>query len=76
MTDLSIFHYFFLIQKFLQAYLDSIRSDLLESTFQSLRGSDLPYSQLLGTPSMPSRYSSAVSSVNSPTISMSEVSNG
>ncbi|XP_050381044.1 uncharacterized protein LOC126798200 isoform X2 [Argentina anserina] len=54
------------------AYPDSLRSDLLESTFQSLRGSDLPFSQLLGTPSMPSRYSSAVSSVNSSTISMSE----
>ncbi|XP_062009032.1 uncharacterized protein LOC133725695 isoform X2 [Rosa rugosa] len=54
------------------AYPDSMRSDLLESTFQSLRGSDLPFSQLLGTPSMSSRYSSAVSSVNSPTISMSE----
>ncbi|KAM5580044.1 hypothetical protein ABKV19_009669 [Rosa sericea] len=54
------------------AYPDSMRSDLLESTFQSLRGSDPPFSQLLGTPSMSSRYSSAVSSVNSPTISMSE----
>nr|XP_011467574.1 PREDICTED: uncharacterized protein LOC101307606 isoform X2 [Fragaria vesca subsp. vesca] len=54
------------------AYSDSLPSDFLESTIQSLRGSDLPFSQLLGTPSMPSRYSSAASSVNTPTISMSE----
>lgn len=43
------------------AYSDSMRSDLLES-----------YSQLLVTPSVPSRYSSAISSINNPTISVSE----
>ncbi|VVA38937.1 PREDICTED: GBF-interacting 1 [Prunus dulcis] len=43
------------------AYSDSMQSDLLES-----------YSQLLVTPSVPSRHSSAISSVNNPTISVSE----
>ncbi|BFG25642.1 hypothetical protein CerSpe_119160 [Prunus speciosa] len=43
------------------AYSDSMRSDLLES-----------YSQLLVAPSVPSRYSSAISSINNPTISVSE----
>ncbi|PQM37191.1 uncharacterized protein Pyn_39947 [Prunus yedoensis var. nudiflora] len=43
------------------AYSDSMRSDLLES-----------YSKLLVTPSVPSRYSSAISSINNPTISVSE----
>ncbi|KAM0956148.1 hypothetical protein ACFX13_025070 [Malus domestica] len=43
------------------AYSDSARSDLLES-----------FQQFLVKPPVPSRYSSAVSSVNNPTISMSE----
>ncbi|KAK9284994.1 hypothetical protein L1049_024176 [Liquidambar formosana] len=53
----------------MHAYSNSPPSNLLASTVQSLRESDLPYSPFLAAQSMPSRYSSAVSSINSPTMS-------
>ncbi|XP_015880155.3 uncharacterized protein LOC107416203 isoform X1 [Ziziphus jujuba] len=54
-------------------YSDSVSSDLLVPTIQSLRVSDNLHSQFPVTQSMPSRYNNALSPRSSSTISLSEV---
>jgi len=49
-------------------------SALLASTVQTGRETDLPYSPFPVTQSLPTKYSSAASSISGPGISMSEVS--
>ncbi|KAK9153243.1 hypothetical protein Sjap_000723 [Stephania japonica] len=56
----------------MQAYTNSLQGNLLASAGQPARESDLPYSPFLATQSVPTKYSSAVSSISGPTISMPE----
>ncbi|KAF3444984.1 hypothetical protein FNV43_RR14677 [Rhamnella rubrinervis] len=55
------------------AYSNSMPSDLLVPTIQSLRRPDHLHSQFHVTQSMPSRYSNALPSISSSTVSLSEV---
>ncbi|XP_058101215.1 actin cytoskeleton-regulatory complex protein PAN1-like isoform X2 [Magnolia sinica] len=54
------------------AYTNSLPSNLLASSVQPVRESDLANSPFLATQSMPTKYSSAMSSISGPTISMPE----
>ncbi|GMI93530.1 hypothetical protein like AT1G29370 [Hibiscus trionum] len=56
----------------MQGYANSLPSTLLTSTVQTAREPDLPYSPFPVTQSMPTKYSTAASSINGPTISMPE----
>ncbi|XP_077250954.1 uncharacterized protein LOC143890240 isoform X2 [Tasmannia lanceolata] len=58
----------------LQAYTNSLPSNLLASSVQPLRESDLSYSPFLATQSMPTKYSTAMSSISGPSISIPEAS--
>ncbi|KAJ6751689.1 hypothetical protein OIU85_002146 [Salix viminalis] len=56
----------------MQAYTNSLPSALLASTVQSGRETDIPYSPFPMSQSLPTKYSSAASSISGPGISMSE----
>ncbi|XXG67801.1 hypothetical protein AAC387_Pa06g1062 [Persea americana] len=55
-----------------QPYVNSLPTNLMSSSLQPLRESDIPYSPFLATQSMPTKYSSAVSSISGATLSMPE----
>uniref|UniRef100_A0A1D1YH84 Phosphonoacetaldehyde hydrolase n=1 Tax=Anthurium amnicola TaxID=1678845 RepID=A0A1D1YH84_9ARAE len=55
----------------MQAYTSSLPSNLLASTVPA-REFDLPFSSLLATQSMPTKYGTAMSSISGPTVSMPE----
>ncbi|KAJ6301938.1 hypothetical protein OIU77_016111 [Salix suchowensis] len=57
----------------MQAYTNSLPSALLASTVQSGRETDIPYSPFPMSQSLPTKYSSAASSISGPGISMSEI---
>ncbi|XP_068665876.1 probable GPI-anchored adhesin-like protein PGA55 isoform X2 [Aristolochia californica] len=56
----------------MQPYTNALPSNLLASTVQPARESDLPYSPFLATQSMPTKYSTSMSSISGPTLSMPE----
>ncbi|KAG9447548.1 hypothetical protein H6P81_013676 [Aristolochia fimbriata] len=56
----------------MQPYTNALPSNLLASTVQPTRESDLPYSPFLATQSMPTKYSTSMSSISGPTMSMPE----
>lgn len=56
----------------MQPYANTLPSNLVASTVQPLRESDIPYSPFLATPSMPTKFSTAMSSISGPTLSMPE----
>ncbi|XP_068666554.1 GBF-interacting protein 1-like [Aristolochia californica] len=56
----------------MQSYTNALPSNLLASTVQPARESDLPYSPFLATQSMPTKYSTSMSSISGPTMSMPE----
>ncbi|KAF9666440.1 hypothetical protein SADUNF_Sadunf16G0229600 [Salix dunnii] len=56
----------------MQAYTNSLPSALLASTVQTGRETDIPYSPFPVSQSLPTKYSSAASSISGPGLSMSE----
>ncbi|XP_042494392.1 GBF-interacting protein 1-like isoform X2 [Macadamia integrifolia] len=56
----------------MQTYTNSLPSNLLAPSIQPVRESDIPYSPFLATQSMPTKYSTAVSSISGSSASMPE----